>query len=201
MSFLDNTRKPDGLGGKWMVRLMNLGHGAVSRWALRFLSVSLSSTALDCGCGGGANLARLLKRCPKGRVCGIDYSDVSVEASRARNRKAIEDGRCEVAQASVAQLPYADATFARVTAFETVYFWPELSSCFREVRRVMRPGGTFLICNELGARTGESVWTEKVSGMTVYTAEQLTKLLLEAGFHDAQAHEAKTGWLYLTVRA
>ena len=37
--------------------------------------------------------------------------------------------------------------------------------------------------------------------MTVYTAEQLTKLLLEAGFHDAQAHEAKTGWLYLTVRA
>ena len=48
---------------------------------------------------------------------------------------------------------------------------------------------------------GESVWTEKVSGMTVYTAEQLTKLLLEAGFHDAQAHEVKTGWLCLTVRA
>ena len=70
-----------------------------------------------------------------------------------------------------------------------------------EQHRVIRPGGTFLICNELGARTGESVWTEKVSGMTVYTAEQLTKLLLEAGFHDAQAHEAKTGWLYLTVRA
>ena len=45
MSFLDNTRKPDGLGSKRMVRLMNLGHGAVSRWALRFLSVSLSSTA------------------------------------------------------------------------------------------------------------------------------------------------------------
>ena len=66
---------------------------------------------------------------------------------------------------------------------------------------MIRPGGTFLICNELGARTGESVWTEKVPGMTVYTAEQLTKLLLEAGFHDAQAHEAKTGWLYLTVRA
>lgn len=66
---------------------------------------------------------------------------------------------------------------------------------------MIRPGGTFLICNELGARTGESVWTEKVSGMTVYTAEQLTKLLLEAGFHDAQAHEAKTGWLCLTVRA
>ena len=201
MSFLDNTRKPDGLGGKWMVRLMNLGHGAVSRWALRFLSVSLSITALDCGCGGGANLARLLKRCPKGRVCGIDYSDVSVEASRKRNRKAIKDGRCEVVQASVAQLPYEDASFDLVTAFETVYFWPDLLDSFREVRRVMRPGGTFLICNELGARTGESVWTEKVSGMTVYTAEQLTKLLLDAGFRDAQAHEAKTGWLCLTVRA
>ena len=45
MSCLANTRQPDGRGGKWMVRLMSLGHGAVSRWALRFLSVSLSSAA------------------------------------------------------------------------------------------------------------------------------------------------------------
>lgn len=201
MSFLDNTRKPDGLGGKWMVRLMNLGHGAVSRWALRFLSVSLRATALDCGCGGGANLARLLRLCPKGRVCGMDYSDVSVEASRLRNRKAIEEGRCEVVQASAEKLPYEDALFDLVTAFETVYFWPELLTCFREVHRVLRPGGTFLICNELGARTGESVWTQKISGMTVYTAGQLETLLQEAGFQNAQAHEAKTGWLCITARA
>ena len=35
-----------------------------------------------------------------------------------------------------------------VTAFETVYFWPELAQNFREVYRVLKPGGVFFICNE-----------------------------------------------------
>lgn len=43
---------------------------------------------------------------------------------------------------------FADGWFDAVTAFETVYFWPDLPRCFPEVFRVLRSGGTFLICNE-----------------------------------------------------
>ena len=37
MSFLENTRSPAGLGGKLMVRMMNVGHRALARWGLRCL--------------------------------------------------------------------------------------------------------------------------------------------------------------------
>ena len=37
MSFFDNTRKPDGLGGKLMVSLMNVGHRSLAHWGMRFL--------------------------------------------------------------------------------------------------------------------------------------------------------------------
>ena len=37
MSFFENTRKPVGLGGKIMVTIMKLGHGAVARGGLQFL--------------------------------------------------------------------------------------------------------------------------------------------------------------------
>ena len=57
MSFFENTRKPVGLGGK----LMNLGHSPVARWGLRFLRLAPNAKVLDCGCGGGANIKRLLK--------------------------------------------------------------------------------------------------------------------------------------------
>ena len=40
MSFLENTRRPAGLGGKLMVRMMNVGHRALARWGLRFLLLS-----------------------------------------------------------------------------------------------------------------------------------------------------------------
>ena len=74
MSFFENTRKPVGLGGKIMVAMMNLGHSPVARWGLRFLELTLDAKVLDCGCGGGANIKRLLKKCPEGIVKGIDYS-------------------------------------------------------------------------------------------------------------------------------
>ena len=196
MSFLENTRRPTGLGGKLMVAMMNLGHRALSEWGLRFLKLAPDAAALDCGCGGGANLKRLLRRCPRGRVSGIDYSEVSVRKSRALNRRAAEDGRCEVLQASVTELPFEDARFDAVTAFETVYFWPGLQESFREVRRVLKPGGAFLICSECGgdAKRDER-WTEKIDGMTIYTAAQLKAELERAGFRGVQMHRNRRGWL------
>ena len=48
MSFLENTRRPAGLGGKLMVRMMNVGHRALARWGLRFLLLSADAKVLDC---------------------------------------------------------------------------------------------------------------------------------------------------------
>ena len=42
MSFWENTRKPEGLGGKLMVSLMNLGHSPVARWGFRLSLIHIS---------------------------------------------------------------------------------------------------------------------------------------------------------------
>lgn len=73
----------------------------------------------DCGCGGGANIRRLLKKYPQSIVKGVDYSAVSVEKARRLNRDAIADERCAVWQGSVAKMIFAASWFDAVTAFET----------------------------------------------------------------------------------
>ena len=133
MSFFENTRKPTGFGGKVMVAMMNVGHSAVARWGLQFLELAPDAKVLDCGCGGGASMKRLLKKCPQGIVKGIDYSPVSVEKTKKVNETAIAEGRCAVFQGSVEHMNFTDASFDVVTAFETVYFWPGLPKCFQEV--------------------------------------------------------------------
>ena len=145
MSFFENTRKPVGLGGKIMVAMMNFGHSAMAEWGLSFLQPAPDAMVLDCGCGGGANIKTLLKLCPNGKVQGIDYSAVSVEKARKVNARAIAAGRCTVQQASVAELPFEAEQFDVATAFETVYFWPELAQNFREVYRVLKPGGRLVV--------------------------------------------------------
>ena len=200
MSFFENTRKPIGLGGKIMVTMMNLGHSPVARWGLRFLELTPDAKVLDCGCGGGANIKRLLKKCPQGVVKGIDYSPVSVEKSKRVNETAVTKGRCTVLRASVAELPFESEQFDAVTAFETVYFWPDLPQCFREVWRVLKSGGTFLICNESNGDTDkDEKWTEIIGGMTIYKDIELKSCLEQAGFFDVQIHKKKT-WLCVTAR-
>ena len=201
MSFFENTRKPDGIGGKLMVSMMNVGHKAMADWGFQFLKIPEKGTVLDCGCGGGANIERILREHPEIAVKGIDYSEVSVEKSRKVNKNAIEAGRCEILQSSVINLPFADKQFDVVTAFETVYFWPDLLKSFQEVYRVTKNGGTFFICNECNGDTDkDDKWTEKISGMTIYKDFQLKEILEQAGFHDIKIQKNEKGWISVAAQ-
>lgn len=200
MSFFENTRKPDGIGGKIMVSMMNVGHKAMADWGFQFLEIPENGNILDCGCGGGANMERILREYPKTTAWGIDYSEVSVEKSRKVNGKAIAEGRCRVLRASVMELPFENEKFDLVTAFETVYFWPDLLKSFQEVYRVTKGGGVFFICNECNGDTDkDDKWTEKIPGMKIYKDFQLKDFLEQAGFSNVSIQKNEKGWISITA--
>ena len=193
-----NTRKPEGFFGRMMVNGMNGGgHARLAEWGLSHLTLTADANVLDVGCGGGANVARLLKRCPKGTVTGIDYSPVSVKKSTEVNAAAIAAGRCRVLEGSAAALPFEEDAFDLVTAFETVYFWPDIEECFRGVRRCLKEGGRFAIVNEDDGLTGKNEkWEKMIDGMHTYTPDELRTHLANAGFHDIAVHgDDKHHWL------
>lgn len=146
---------------------------------------------LDIGCGGGANVRRFLQRWPKAHVTGVDYSAVSVEKARKLNAAAIQAGCSEILQADVSSLTLPENTFDLVTAFETVYFWPEISRSFGQIFRVLRPGGRFLIVNESTGTDAAAVkYSKIIDGMQLYTPEQLKALLEEVGFTEVKLRQA-----------
>lgn len=142
------VRKPSGWLGSVMVRAMGQGHAAITDWGLQQVAVPSEGVILDVGCGGGAAVKKLAARVPNGRVVGLDYSTTSVAVARETNAQAIESGRVEIEQGSVAELPFPDCTFDSVTAIETHYYWPDLPANLREVRRVLKPGGSFVLIAE-----------------------------------------------------
>ena len=185
-AFLQNTRKPLGEDGKKMLEIMNGGHHEVlANWGLSQIEINPGSDMLDAGCGGGANLKRLLAKCPDGHVTGIDYSFTSVKVSISVNEKNIKAGMCDVFMADINGLPFEDCSFDFVSAFETVYFWPTVEHAFGEVFRVLRKGGMFFICNESDGRDQSSIDNSKIiSGMKLYTPEDLEGIMAEAGFRE-----------------
>ena len=145
-------------------------------------------------------MKRLLKKCPQGIVKGIDYSPVSVQkGSKPQPRLQFRRGAAWCGRAAWSDIIFAKDWFDAVTAFETVYFWPDLPQCFREVYRVLKPGGTLLICNESNGDTDkDEKWTEIIGGMTIYKDAELKTYLEQAGFHDVQIHKKKS-WLCITA--
>ena len=200
--FFSNTRKPEGFFGRMMVNGMNGGgHARLAEWGLAEVAIAENASVLDVGCGGGANIARLLKRAPQGSVTGIDYSPVSVKKSREVNAKAIAADRCQVLEGSADALPFEEASFDLVTAFETVYFWPEIEKCFAGVRRTLKEGGCFVIVNEDDGLSGNNVkWEKMIEGMHTYTPDELRTHLAAAGFRDITVRcDKQRHWLCVTA--
>ncbi len=196
--FFMNTRKPQGLGGLFMLRMMNLGHSAMATWGFSHLQINPADTVLDIGCGGGKNIARMLQSASKGKVLGLDYSELSVKKSRALNQRGIAEGRIEIKQGSVSQIPYPDDQFDIVTAFETVYFWPDFLNDLKEVARVLKKKGTFLICNEETRLDGEPVSDKgfaKMLDLKIYSPGDFKKSLEQAGLENIKADISQKGKL------
>ena len=201
-NFINQTRKPEGFLGKMMVSGMNGGHAKLSDWGMTHLKEIDPLHIAELGCGGGRNTAELLKLYPKANVTALDYSEVSVEKAKALNKDVITAGRCTVIQGNVAELPFEDSSFELATAFETIYFWPGLEHCFSEVCRVLRPGGTFMICNESdGTDEASKKYEKMIDGMKCYTIEELNAALKAAGFGDVTYyHHNSKPWITVIAR-
>ena len=181
MGFFDNMRKPKGKLGKIQLKSMNKEHTPVSLWGLKHLDIQDDDIVLDIGCGGGININRMSKKAKK--VYGVDYSIESVNLSREVNRQEIYDGKVEILKGNVQDLPFEDNTFDIVTAFETVYFWPNIEKSFGEVKRVLKPGGIFLIGMESNGNDNLTMKiSEKLINMTVYNDEEITEFLKNNGY-------------------
>lgn len=147
-NILKQFRKPTGKFGRFIARGMNNGHSKVTRWGLSHILINKSDIILDIGCGGGKTVNTLAKTAIEGKVYGIDYSEACVNVASKVNKKLIDTGRVKITHASVESLPFPDGLFDLVTAVETYFFWPDLLSNLREIRRVLKPGGTVTLINE-----------------------------------------------------
>ncbi len=188
MGIGNNFRNPKGLIGRLFLSTMNIGHTPMAKWGFAQFEIPETAIVADIGCGGGYNVKRLLERCPQGHVFGVDISEESVRKTIAVNKGEVGK-RCEVFQASVEALPFDDHALDMATAFETVYFWPDIAENFKEVRRVLRDGGRFIVINDPG--NSNARWEDKIPGMRAYKAEEIATAMEGAGFADIQISREK----------
>jgi ubiquinone/menaquinone biosynthesis C-methylase UbiE len=99
----------------------------------------VTGRVLDIGCGHGVLLERLLGKYHPLQVYGCDLSSVMCSRAVSRNPAAA------IVQADAEDLPFADDFFDHVFMVEVLEHLPEVGRALREVKRVLRAKGTFLV--------------------------------------------------------
>ena len=110
-----------------MVRLLGVPHGA---------------RVLEIGCGQGAALAALARRCAPSRLVGIDIDTQSL--SRAERNLRDRGAACELILGDARQIPFADGAFDVVIDFGTCYHIGRADDAISEIERVLAVGGRFV---------------------------------------------------------
>lgn len=125
--------------------------------AFALASVEPGMRVLDVGCGRG----EILLHCARlgAEVLGIDYAPAALEITQNLLTQASPDElhRIGVAQADAKHLPFPDHYFDRVLMFDVVehlHPW-ELHQAMVEVRRVLKPNGSFII------HTAPNIWYDR----------------------------------------
>lgn len=104
-------------------------------------SKSAGQTVLDIGCGNGYIMSKFARS--GAQVFGLDISESALAVTRRRLNLLNLKG--DLLQVDAAWLPFADSSFDLVYSLGVLHHSPYTEACFREIYRVLRPGGKVVV--------------------------------------------------------
>lgn len=119
-------------------RAMSLGRDRA--WKRRLVSLLPGLTTPNCvdlACGTGDVALELAARYPQANIVGIDLTPAMIEVARARSRTTNVSFKAE----DMCRTSVADGWADIVTGSYALRNAPVLDDAFREVRRMLKPGG------------------------------------------------------------
>ena len=95
--------------------------------------------------GTGILTMPFYKTLPKADVTCLDYSaDMMGQVQEKANRQHLKN--VTLRQGDIGALPFTDGTFDIVLSLNGFHAFPDKEAAYREIFRVLRPGGTFCGC-------------------------------------------------------
>lgn len=125
--------------------------------ALSGVPEGFAGRMLEVPVGTGVLTMPVYQTLPRADVTCLDYSEAMM-ARAARRAAAMELENVRFQQGDVGALPFPDGSFDLVLSLNGFHAFPDKEAAYREVFRVLRPGGTFCGCFYVKGENGRTDW-------------------------------------------
>jgi SAM-dependent methyltransferase len=149
------------------------------------LAPASTDTVLDAGSGLGGPARYLADRfgC---RVIGVDLTPLFVDVGHLLNERTGFDERVDLRVGDITALDLADASVDHVWTQHVAMNIADRPGLYRELRRVVKPGGRFAIFDVIDGGGGELLlpvpWATEPQHSHLVTRDELHTLVTDAGF-------------------
>lgn len=177
-------RRPDGLLGDLVGRIMARETSPENDVALDLLDLGPAERLVEIGCGHGHTLAKAAGCAPAATHSGLDFSWRMHLYALRRHRRLVDAGRIEFRFSGSDRTPYPDRAFDAALSMHTVYFWSAPQTHLAEIRRVLRPAGRLV----LGFRPAEDPAFASAVPPEIYAIRpeaEVVEAVRQAGFRGA----------------
>lgn len=160
---------------------MEQDHLPITLPVLDKMQLSSTDNVLDVGCGSGWLSRRISPQVPEGRVVGMDISDEMVRLAR---RNSIDHHNILFVIGEAAEIPWESNFFNHAISVESAYYWPDPAAGLKELRRVLRPGGSaWILINYYRDNPYCHQWGALLAVPThLLSADEWAQLFRDAGF-------------------
>ncbi|MEN7547158.1 class I SAM-dependent methyltransferase [Rapidithrix thailandica] len=135
-------RCPSGQEAVEVAQKLNVNNGKMTQRVIEQLSLVAGQKVLEIGMGNGAFIPEVLAKAPDLHYYGLELSEEMVKEAQ----KAVADlPNAQILHGSSEKLPFEDHQLDAVFTVNTLYFWEEPIVHLREIKRVLRTGGTLYL--------------------------------------------------------
>ncbi len=177
-------------GRHWMLpwydtMVWALGGNASRRKLIEQAAIGAGDRVLEIGCGTGSLLLALKSTHREAQVVGLDPDPKALAMAKEKADRA--GVKIELDQGFADHLAYSDASFDRVfSSFMFHHLKPaDRAATLAQIRRVLKPGGTFHLVDFVPARSGFA----RVLGHLFHAGhgaeDRFAEMIEEAGFADS----------------
>ena len=115
----------------------------------------------------------------------MDISEDMKNLAARINRVMVEQGKADFRCGDAGKLDWPDKSFTAAASIESFFFWPDPEAGLKEVCRVLKPGGRFVIA--ITANKDDKRDFTKLAAKTgffLYSGDDIIRMSKEAGFSE-----------------